>query len=299
MSVLVVGLDCDPTTVHFLRYCEDAGAPVDAVNLRELVLDGDWCLDLGEAGTGYLRLGSRTWKTADYSSIYVRLIDLTWHQQSADLRARWYGLVASMAAWLQASPAMVVNRPFAGAHNSAKPLHEHLIAAAGLHVPASLTSCDPARLRRCVAAHAAVNKSLSGVRGDTRRVVVEDMSGYRPAQGPVHLQRYVPGADVRVHVVGEAVIATRIDSAAVDYRAEGTPRYSRWRIPPDVERALVSATARFGLIFAGWDLKLDSAGRYWCLEANPQPGYNAYDRHMDGAISAALLELLTRGPSLG
>jgi hypothetical protein len=296
VSFLVVGLDCDPTTVHFLDHCGRAGAPVDAVNLREIAVYGQWSLEVSRRGAGQFRLGSRTWNLEDYSSVYVRLIDLTWYQRTAYLRARWYGLVAAVAAWLQAFPGLVVNRPFAGAHNSAKPLHEHLVAGAGLAVPASLSSCDPRRLRRFVEEHPAVNKSVSGVRGDTRRLSVEDLSRYNPAQGPVHLQRYVAGADVRVHVVGEAAIATRIDSTAVDYRAGGTPRYSPWRIPAEVERALVSATASFGLVFAGWDLKVDAGGVYWCLEANPQPGYNAYDRHMEGLISQALLELLSRSP---
>jgi hypothetical protein len=295
MSFLVVGLDSDPTTVHFLDHCGRAGVPVDAVNLREIALEGQWCLEVGRQGAGQFHLGSQTWDMDDYSSIYVRLIDITWYQQSAYLQARWYGLVAAVAAWLQAFPRLVVNRPFAGAHNSAKPLHEHLLAECGLPVPASLTSCDPRKLRHFVAEHPTINKSLSGIRGDTRRLSPDDLSRYDPEQGPVHLQRYVPGADIRVHVLGDAAIATRIDSTAVDYRAAGTPRYSPWRLPAEVEHTLVSATAAFGLAFAGWDLKLDATGVYWCLEANPQPGYNAYDRHMDGHISQALLELLLGG----
>jgi hypothetical protein len=50
------------------------------------------------------------------------------------------------------------------------------------------------------------------------------------------------------------------------------------------------------LVMAGWDLKLDSEGTYWCLEANPVPGYRLYDAVVDGAISLALIRLLTDGP---
>lgn len=48
-----------------------------------------------------------------------------------------------------------------------------------------------------------------------------------------------------------------------------------------------------GLVFAGWDVKLDREGRYWCLECNPMPGYSCYDRVGDGAISDALIKVLS------
>ena len=43
----------------------------------------------------------------------------------------------------------------------------------------------------------------------------------------------------------------------------------------------------------GWDFKVDAEGRYWCLECNPMPGYSFYDRLGQGAVSRALVELLS------
>ncbi|MFC7646021.1 hypothetical protein ACFQX6_39555 [Streptosporangium lutulentum] len=45
--------------------------------------------------------------------------------------------------------------------------------------------------------------------------------------------------------------------------------------------------------FAGWDFKRDPQGVHWCLEVNPMPGYDWYDRRAGGAISESLVGLLT------
>ncbi len=56
---------------------------------------------------------------------------------------------------------------------------------------------------------------------------------------------------------------------------------------------LISATSNLGLVFAGWDFKVSSEdGRVWCLEANPMPGYDGYDRRLGGAVTASLLKCL-------
>jgi len=47
-----------------------------------------------------------------------------------------------------------------------------------------------------------------------------------------------------------------------------------------------------GLLLAGWDFKVDSDGRAWCLEANAMPGYSSYDRRLGGSISNEILRLM-------
>ncbi|MFF4040284.1 hypothetical protein [Streptomyces sp. NPDC001816] len=59
---------------------------------------------------------------------------------------------------------------------------------------------------------------------------------------------------------------------------------------------MVRHTADLGTAFAGWDFKVAGDGTYWCLEVNPMPAYDWYDRRLGGAISASLLGLLRGGP---
>ena len=297
MTFLAIGLDCDPTMVHFLRYCRRQAIPAEAVNLREVAAGGTWKLSVPPADDDFIQTGAKTWFMRDFRAVYNRPIELTWHHQDQALANRWSGLMTALFAWLQCAGQLIVNRPSAAAHNSSKPLHEHLIRQAGLPVPVSIASMDTASLRAFARARPSVIKALGGARGDTV-LVTEEMLERAPApEAPLYLQEYIPGADVRVHVVRDRVHSVRIDSAAVDYRSPGArPRYRQCSLPADVEKTLIAATRSFGLELAGWDLKLDGGGTYWCLEANPQPGYSMYDRHLDFEISASLAALLQAAP---
>jgi glutathione synthase/RimK-type ligase-like ATP-grasp enzyme len=206
---------------------------------------------------------------------------------------RWRYLVLALGVWLEHIPGTVINRPGSYSDNSAKPLHEYTLSQYGLPVPPSFTSSDAARLAAFASEGPTVVKTVSGVRARCRFVKAEEFQDFHPAQGPVHLQRYVAGADIRAHIVGDAVYAELIRSEGVDYRSSDQPcEFSSYQLPDSLTALLVQATRAFGLMFAGWDLKLTEDGQYYCLEANPMPGYNGYDRRLKGQITEALLKQL-------
>jgi D-alanine-D-alanine ligase-like ATP-grasp enzyme len=131
------------------------------------------------------------------------------------------------------------------------------------------------------------------MRADTETATEADFATFDPASGPVHLQRFIKGADVRVHVVGNEIVAQRLAASTVDYRRGGSmDDMETFEPPEDLRRLLVKATRSIGLEFAGWDFKVDADGVYWCLEANPMPGYGPYDAYSKGAISRALFRHL-------
>jgi glutathione synthase/RimK-type ligase-like ATP-grasp enzyme len=82
-----------------------------------------------------------------------------------------------------------------------------------------------------------------------------------------------------------------ISADTPDYRASRSLEFAVHRLPVDLEQQLITATTKMGLSFAGWDFKLDKDGSYWCLEANPMPGYDGYDRRLNGRITESLLEV--------
>lgn len=292
MKTLVLGLDCDPTIVHFLRECRTPGFEVDAVNLRELADHGEWDLSVPPSREDWLRIGERRWMLDDYAGVYARLIDLTWKQRDERLKRRWFAMMTSVCAWLQTGRRVVVNPPFSGNHNSAKPLHEAKLAALGFLVPPSLSTSDPASLKEFAGQGRVIVKALGGSRGNTREVAADELAAFYREQGPVHVQRLIQGADVRVHVIGTEVIATHVESAGIDYRAGVWASYRPWVLPVPLSERLADATEHMGLRLAGWDFKLDADGRYWCLEANPQPGYHPYDNAARGGISQAIMKFL-------
>jgi glutathione synthase/RimK-type ligase-like ATP-grasp enzyme len=238
------------------------------------------------------RFDGRAFVLRPDDSVYCRLIDLSSLQENRDTRRRWRGLVAGLAAWLEQADGIVVNRPGHAADNSTKPLHESWLRAAGFDVAPTLTSSNGPELADFAGRGPTVAKSVAGIRADTRSVMPESFADFDPASGPVHLQRRIEGRDVRVHVVDEEVHGELIESDAVDYRT-ATAFFTPFTPPPAVSALVVQATRAAGLLFAGWDFKLDSEGRFWCLEANPMPGYDGYDTRAGGAISRSLVARLT------
>jgi glutathione synthase/RimK-type ligase-like ATP-grasp enzyme len=291
----VIGLDSDRTFRYFVSQTRNRQIPLQVVNLRAVIANGDWHLSLPDTGDSWIDDGEGRIELDSHGAYYCRILDLSSVQSEIDTAVRWRELTAGISAWLEHIPGIVVNRPGGRADNFSKPLHEYLIQAAGFQVPPSLTSSDATKLATFAEAGTTIVKPVSGIRADTRLVTPKDFTDFQPHQGPVHLQRYIPGADVRAHVIGNSVHAELIDCPTdVDYRfAHEEAEYMAWELPPDLSAQIIQATAKFGMIFAGWDFKVTPDGQYWCLEANPMPGYDGYDRRADGKITDSLLQFLS------
>ena len=298
-DLTAIGHLTDATFSHFVETARCLGAGVSVIDAREVVETGSWRFTIGAAkDCGFVeapdvgRLG-----VSDLGPVYSRLVSLE-GTYTGRLAARWRNFTHGMRAALESHAPVVINRPGRHAHNVSKPLHEAWIVANGLRVPHSVTSSDPSVLECFSADGPTICKPCSGVRSETFIVTARSFKNYSSAQGPVHLQRLITGMDYRVHVIGDRTVTVRIESDAVDYRAgRNCPWYEPSCIPADLESTLIRVTARMGITFAGWDLKLDRSGRYWVLEANLMPAYRLYDLKCDRAITEALLEVLADGES--
>jgi glutathione synthase/RimK-type ligase-like ATP-grasp enzyme len=192
----------------------------------------------------------------------------------------------------------VVNPPLAGWSNHAKPFQSTLIAAAGLPVPPTLVTTDPRAARCFLATHGRiVYKSISGVRSIVATIGDEEadrLDGVRT--GPVQLQRWVDGLDVRVHVVGERWFATAVEGEGDDYRyssvgGEG-PCMRPYALPDELGARLVGLTSSLGLVVSGIDLRRAPDGTWCCFEVNPSPGYTFYEERTGQPIAGAIADLL-------
>lgn len=292
--LIAIGLDTDPTIAHFARAAAGLSAPLDFLNLRAAVR-GEWNLPLNLERPAWIAFDGRRVDLRPEHAIYCRLIDLSSASPGLARKRRWRSLIGGLAAWLEQTPGRVANRPGHFADNGSKPLHESWLRRVGFATPESLTSSQRERLIAFAEAGPCIAKSVAGVRADTRQVTASDFADFTPERGPVHLQRRIMGRDARLHVVGDDVHAEMIESQAVDYRI-APARFRPFRPPPDLVERVVLATRQAGLLFAGWDFKLDEDGRFWCLEANPMPGYDSYDRRAHGAITRSLVEQLICRP---
>jgi glutathione synthase/RimK-type ligase-like ATP-grasp enzyme len=245
----------------------------------------DWVLDLDELTGVYVRfLGSEGRLPPDGDPDAASAL-----QFEAD---------AGLLALLESLACPVVNRTGGGMSNNSKPYQALLLRRAGLKVPATLVTSDPAAARAFQAEHGdVVYKSASGIRSIVRRVG-ETQQARLPLlrDGPAQFQAFVPGRNVRVHTVGDTVFATRIETEAVDYRyahLDGLDVAMRpVTLPVAVEAACLRVARELDLLFAGIDLKETPDGEYVCFEVNPCPGFIYYERHTGQPISAALADLL-------
>jgi glutathione synthase/RimK-type ligase-like ATP-grasp enzyme len=204
--------------------------------------------------------------------------------------------------WWNLTSARVVNRPAAMLSNCSKPWQLQIIRDLGFSIPATLISCDPGAVREFQRRFGRlIYKSISSVRSIVRELTPGDDERLKRIRWcPTQFQEFIPGRNVRVHVVAEKCFATEIASESVDYRYAlsevGVPAELRpTELPPEIARRCVALTRHLGLAFGGLDLKVSPNGRVVCFEVNPSPGFSYYEDHTGQPIAAAVADYLVRG----
>ncbi len=254
-----------------------------------------------DGARGTLRLGLQTLRLEDVTAVYTRLMDDRFlpelHGLAADTpeRTACRRLHDTLSGWFELAPGRVVNRGSAMASNGSKPYQAQVIRAVGFDVPETLVTNEPDLVRDFAAVHGRIiYKSISGVRSIVREVDDDALARLQDIRWcPVQFQAYVAGTDVRVHVIGRQVFATRVTSAAADYRYAvqdgGLPaRLEPTRLSEVIEERCIALTERLGLRFSGIDLRITPAGGAVCFEANPCPGYSYYEGHTGQPIARAV-----------
>lgn len=248
----------------------------------------------------WMRVDGRQVALSDVTSVYARPLTPRASDPGLAARARADAFGDAFVGWLDTADALVVNRPSAMESNGSKPYQAQLIAAAGFRVPETLVTSDPDEVMDFRREHGRiVFKSISGIRSIVRELHDEDLARLPLISSvPVQFQRYLPGRDVRVHVVGDATFAAVIDSAATDYRyadREGAHTTMRpFDLPDEIAQRCVEVTARLGLVLSGVDLRLGVDDAWTCFEVNPMPAYSYFEAHTGLPIAAALGDILTR-----
>jgi glutathione synthase/RimK-type ligase-like ATP-grasp enzyme len=279
----------DPPLARVLDVLDGRG--MDLAHLDEPVL-AELRYDVSFAGepTGWMDLDGRRLALSDLRAMYARPGTATTRPAVAAA-----AMLSTLAA---ATPAVVVNRPWAGRSNCSKPHQLRVIQRAGLRVPDTVVTTDPGTARAFLERHdRLVYKSVSGIRSIVAAIGAREAERLEMVStGPVQLQEWVDGTDVRVHVVGGRWFATRVSSPAVDYRYAhldgATVDMSAIDIPDTLGHRLVDLTQQMGLLVSGVDLRQTPSGEWCCFEVNPSPGFTYYEEHTGQPIAEAIADLL-------
>jgi glutathione synthase/RimK-type ligase-like ATP-grasp enzyme len=168
----------------------------------------------------------------------------------------------------------------------------------GLQVPETLITTDPDAARAFARQYGeVVYKSTSGERSIVRRLTKERYDELVDiANCPTQFQRYIPGHDIRVHVIGDQVEAVQVQSECDDYRYAarngGHTRSARTELDPRIAASLRAAVCEMDLLVAGIDLRRTPAGDVYCLEINPSPAFTYYEQLAGVTLANKLAALL-------
>jgi MvdC family ATP-grasp ribosomal peptide maturase len=187
-----------------------------------------------------------------------------------------------------------------------------IAARAGLRVPRTLVTNDPAAARQFFAATDGqtvakllrpLNVSMDAVNNFvyTNRVREEDLAGADALRHcPMVFQELIPKAyELRVaYVAGEvfsgALYASGTSRGQTDWR-RAAPEECRWQkaqLPNEVASSLQTVMSELGLVFGAVDLICTPSGEHVFLEVNPGGEWGMLERDLELPISEAIAEAL-------
>lgn len=258
---------------------------------------------------GCLRLGDGQYSLSQFRGIFTRMMDdqslPECRQEPPDSPHRKHcrSVHETLARWCELAPCAVVNRAAPQASNGSKPYQAQLIQEAGFLVPETLITNDPRLVLEFQAVHKRIiYKSISAVRSIVQEFGTGDIARLEQIRWcPTQFQAFIPGTNLRVHVMGDKVFPTAISSDATDYRyaSRQTGEHAELReveLSDEVAGKCTALARILDLPLAGIDLKVTPDDKVYCFEVNPSPAFSYYESSTGQPISRAIAEYLMGNP---
>ncbi len=309
--ILFCGIPSEPPLQLAIEAAAKLGAPYMVFNQREAHFsDISFEVKRGEI-RGFVCLNERVWPLENFTGVYARLMDwraLPENSRSRNGRAPDSRMVEksslfheALAEWIELAKCRVLNKASAMGSNMSKPYQAQLIMKSGLRTPPTLVTNDPAAVRLFAHEHRRVIfKSTSSIRSIVRELTARDLKNLDKVRYlPTQFQAFIGGTNIRVHVVGDEVFPTLIESEAVDYRYAGRDGQDvsmrAIELPETVRAQCVELSRQLNLPLCGIDLKRTPEGEYYCFEVNPSPAYSYYEHYTEQPIAEAIARYLAKG----
>lgn len=260
-----------------------------------------------EAGKvrGTFAMGGKEWPLEEFQAVYPRMMDyrslpeLSGEPEDSARNIHCRDLHRSLLQWIDISGTRVINSTDAMASNGSKPYQAQLIRAAGFRVPDTLITNEPHLVHEFKKLHGRIiYKSISGTRSIVQTLEDADVERLESIRWcPTQFQEFVPGTNMRVHVVGDEVYATAILSDVTDYRyarqqTGESAELVEAKLVEEWEERCVALSKLLDLPFCGIDLKITPEGEVFCFEVNPSPAFSYYELNTGQPIAGALARLL-------
>jgi glutathione synthase/RimK-type ligase-like ATP-grasp enzyme len=238
-------------------------------------------------------------------NLYMGAVTRTSEKLDDYVKAQSTATVVALCAGLET---LWVSHPFNLRRGEVKALQLAEASRAGLKIPQTLISNDPARATTFVDAL-----------GDTECAIkpliaigVTDEQGYRlpltttlprghslesMALAPTMLQPYVDKAfELRCVVIADKIFCAKLDSQAdeksrIDWRG-GDPEHQIFTLPREVEASIQRLMASFDLNFASLDMIVTPDGEFVFLELNPNGQWLWLEHELGLPLVASMADLL-------
>jgi hypothetical protein len=307
--ILLLGIPSEAPLRLVIEAAESQKVPYVLFNQRESQFV-DLYFEITNRGfDGTLRIHAVDWPLSKFTGVYARMMDyhdLPENQPSGrtppdpEAIQKSSLLHEALFEWLEITPCSVMNRNSAMTSNLSKPYQAQAITRVGFQTPVTIITNDPDEVRDFLRVHRrVVFKSISSVRSIVRflsDIKIKDIENVRYL--PTQFQEFIPGTNIRVHVVGEQVFATEINTEAVDYRYASRDdvdvNMAPVDLPMDIEERCLTLSKNLSLPLCGIDLKRTPEGEYYCFEVNPSPGYSYYQSHTGQDIASAIVQYLSQ-----
>lgn len=297
--ILVISADADPMGARVTAGLEQAGAEYSFVSVHDI--PGEVRLSLSprpERSALVLADGTRL-EAGEIRAVFHRVgfSNFQVYEELSEEEVRYVNSACQMALapWLNTFPGLVVNRPVDCGSNASKPYQISLIADHGFAVPHTVVTNSPRRAREFYesTSYGVIFKSISYHRSIVKKMEPGDLERLETLRVcPVQLQGYVEGFDVRVHVVGEQVFASRILSEQSDYRYDKSSEITPFDLPEGLAEQCLALSRALNLPLAGLDLRITPEDDVCCFEVNPSPAFSWYEDRTGQAITEAVVDLL-------
>jgi glutathione synthase/RimK-type ligase-like ATP-grasp enzyme len=312
--ILVAGIPDERPVALVIDALDALGASVRVLDQRSVAAAaitlaiGDGAR--GDALTGSLVIDGEPLPLEEIRAFYLRLMDdqllpaVNSLSPGAPARQHSRRFHERLLQFADLMPGRVLNRPSSMASNQSKPFQAQHIRACGFDIPDTLITNDPSAACAFIeeawaGGGGVIYKSVSGVRSIVQRVEAHDLGRLERIRWcPTQFQRLVTGTDIRVHVVGDTVLAAAITSGAVDYRYAARQvgveaAIEPVALEPDMRTRCVRLAQHLELPLAGIDLRRTPEGRHVCFEVNPSPAFSYYEERAGIPVSTAIARYLT------
>lgn len=288
--VLVISTALDHATDRVIEALHELGAVITRLNTEDLPFSARLSLQTGETTRAALRINA---EPGQFTACFYRRVRVPPQPPDMDAGVYEFALRETRAALVGSLLGLelirFLNDPVKTWAAEFKPYQLQVAQAAGLRIPPTLISNDPAEVRAAferftgamVAKAVRIGYAEPGGQPHaiyTSRVEEDHLRHDRDIElAPVIYQRLIPKrCDVRVTIVGEQLFAAEIHSqddpaARIDWRRTANPElpHSPVALPVELQAKLLRLMAHLGLVYGAVDLAHTPSGEYVFLEVNP------------------------------